>query len=319
MAQSMHTTRTVLLIVVLAAAPSLAHSPLDWRPSLTHHSGSMVTSASKLSRGPGAGAWGGLAKRRCGRGMCGRQPWGMASVDVGMSAFAGKMAPLDQVVEVAKWSAAAWLCVAGSAALGRRWVAVGAWRKFRSKAPVYLTIPAIAGLLNWATNQLAVWMIFNPQEFAGIPLISREREGEPLGFFGWQGIIPSKVRKMAGDIVDMTLGELVDAKTLFSRVDSRTIAEQLREGGLLAALADAAEETGTLHPWLIAWARARATGGGVPLVGRLLEWKAMRVVSRTVEGVKEDPLAVCALKPAIISDLAVNKHTLCELFQKVRV
>jgi hypothetical protein len=42
---------------------------------------------------------------------------------------------------------------------------------------VYLTIPAIAGLLNWATNQLAVWMIFNPQEFSGLPLVSSCRDG----------------------------------------------------------------------------------------------------------------------------------------------
>jgi hypothetical protein len=49
----------------------------------------------------------------------------------------------------------------------RRWLLVNAGAKFRARAPLYLTIPLISGLLNWATNQLAVWMIFNPLEFVG--------------------------------------------------------------------------------------------------------------------------------------------------------
>jgi hypothetical protein len=49
-----------------------------------------------------------------------------------------------------------------------------------------MTIPVIAGVLNWATNQLAVWMIFNPLEFRGLPYLSRPRPGEPLGWGGWQ-------------------------------------------------------------------------------------------------------------------------------------
>jgi len=81
----------------------------------------------------------------------------------------------------------------GGGAMARRWVQVSAGAKFRSRAALYLTIPAIAGILNWATNQLAVWMIFNPLEFKGIPVISRPRVGEPLGWGGWQGIVPAKV------------------------------------------------------------------------------------------------------------------------------
>ena len=47
---------------------------------------------------------------------------------------------------------------------------------------------------------------------AGLPVISRPRAGEPLGWFGWQGIVPAKVEKMAGDIVDLTVNELLNVK-----------------------------------------------------------------------------------------------------------
>jgi hypothetical protein len=43
------------------------------------------------------------------------------------------------------------------------------------------------------------------------------REGEPLGVFGWQGIVPAKVRKMGADIVDMTLQDLVRPRARAAR------------------------------------------------------------------------------------------------------
>ena len=35
--------------------------------------------------------------------------------------------------------------------------------QFRRQAGLYLTIPVASGLINWSTNKLAVWMIFEPQ------------------------------------------------------------------------------------------------------------------------------------------------------------
>ena len=56
----------------------------------------------------------------------------------------------------------------------------------------YLSIPVIAALIGWTTNWLAIKMTFYPLEFVGKP---------PL--LGWQGIIPSKARKMAAISVDL--------------------------------------------------------------------------------------------------------------------
>ena len=61
----------------------------------------------------------------------------------------------------------------------------------------YVSIPFIAGAVGWTTNWMAVQMTFYPLEFLGI-----------RPFFGWQGIIPSKVEKMAGIVVDKALSKL---------------------------------------------------------------------------------------------------------------
>jgi hypothetical protein len=140
-------------------------------------------------------------------------------------------ADLDAAARVALRKVAPAVCICvGARQFGAKWVAERAGDKFRRQAALYLTIPAIAGVLNWATNKLAVWMIFNPESFAGIPVISRARPGEPLGFFGWQGIVPAKVRKMGGSIVDMTINELLDVRSVFSRVDPKKVADLMAIG-----------------------------------------------------------------------------------------
>lgn len=140
-------------------------------------------------------------------------------------------ADLNAAAQVALRKVAPAVCVGvGARQFGARWVAERAGDKFRRQAALYLTIPAIAGVLNWATNKLAVWMIFNPESFAGIPVISRARPGEPLGLFGWQGIVPAKVRKMGGSIVDMTINELLDVRSIFSRVDPKKVADLMATG-----------------------------------------------------------------------------------------
>jgi hypothetical protein len=86
-------------------------------------------------------------------------------------------------------------------------------------------------------------------------------------------------------------------------------------GGLLGALADAAEETGTLSPFFIAQARKKAAGGSSP-VGAVMERRARKAVAGVISGVKDDPLAHCALKSAVVDDMAERRMLICELFQR---
>lgn len=53
---------------------------------------------------------------------------------------------------------------------------------------------------------------------------------QPVGCIGWQGIVPTKVRIMAGMSVDLMMKELFDMQELFSRLDSRKMTEHMRPG-----------------------------------------------------------------------------------------
>ena len=73
--------------------------------------------------------------------------------------------------------------------------------KFQKRPGTYLLIPCVAALVGWFTNWLAVQMIFYPIQFRGIPIYQRPEV--PLGFLGWQGIIPCKTRPMTEVMVNM--------------------------------------------------------------------------------------------------------------------
>lgn len=80
----------------------------------------------------------------------------------------------------------------------------------------YVSMPFIAGIIGWATNWLAVKMTFHPLEFIGI-----------RPYFGWQGIIPAKVDKMAAIVVDKTLQKLGSLDEFFREMEPEKIAEHI--------------------------------------------------------------------------------------------
>ena len=80
----------------------------------------------------------------------------------------------------------------------------------------YLSIPVIAALIGWTTNWLAIKMTFYPLEFVGKP---------PL--LGWQGIIPSKARKMAAISVDATISKIGTVREIFQQIDPQVLAAHI--------------------------------------------------------------------------------------------
>ncbi|PVY75824.1 hypothetical protein C8D92_10684 [Tamilnaduibacter salinus] len=82
----------------------------------------------------------------------------------------------------------------------------------------YLSIPVIAALIGWVTNWLAIKMTFYPLEFIGI---------RPI--YGWQGIIPSKARKMAAISVDATISKIGTVQEIFEQIDPGVLAEYVVE------------------------------------------------------------------------------------------
>ena len=79
----------------------------------------------------------------------------------------------------------------------------------------YLSIPIVSALVGWITNVVAIRMTFYPINYIGI---------RP---FGWQGIIPSKAKKMAETAVDLWTTKLLDIGTQFSKIKPEKVAEEM--------------------------------------------------------------------------------------------
>lgn len=96
---------------------------------------------------------------------------------------------------------------------------------FMSNWKAYSVIPFIAGFVGWFTNYLAVQMIFYPIRWRGLPIY--RVEGEPLGLFGWQGIVPAKTLKMSEAMVNTTINELLTMEEIIQRLDPEKVADIL--------------------------------------------------------------------------------------------
>lgn len=80
----------------------------------------------------------------------------------------------------------------------------------------YWSIPLVAALVGWITNWVAIQLTFYP--------IQRVGWG---GWFGWQGIIPRKSRKMAAISVDRTLSRFGDMRSIFLKLQPERITAQI--------------------------------------------------------------------------------------------
>ena len=89
----------------------------------------------------------------------------------------------------------------------------------------YISIPIIAALVGYVTNYVGVNMLFYPIKWRGIPI--KRWLNQPYGLVGWQGIVPAKRIKMAGNIVDVTLSQLLTISEVFGRLEPHRIADAL--------------------------------------------------------------------------------------------
>jgi len=139
----------------------------------------------------------------------------------------------------------------------------------------YVLIPVVAGLVGWGTNWLAIQMTFYPvgEQDDGIGSRGHQSErlhphrhathlhsicsyitdsscpstteftgwrvwvpeGQPVGLFGIQGIIPAKAEAMTRKMSIMFRDKLVDVREVFARIDPAVVAELTREGMALTA------------------------------------------------------------------------------------
>lgn len=104
----------------------------------------------------------------------------------------------------------------------------------------FAIMPFMSALVGWGTNVLALFMTFKPIEYAGVEWF--RIEDQPWGFFGWQGIIPSKAEKMARTTVQLMTSRLFTLEEIFDRLEPEGFYEAAKDG-LLILIDEIIQET----------------------------------------------------------------------------
>jgi len=102
---------------------------------------------------------------------------------------------------------------------------MSAFQQFRANPLAYLTIPLVAAFVGYGTNWVGVKMIFYPINFWGIKV--KQWEETPLGLFGWQGIVPCKVKKMSSRLVDIVTTKLLSLNEAFAKLEPDRLVDLL--------------------------------------------------------------------------------------------
>lgn len=152
----------------------------------------------------------------------------------------------------------------------------------------FMLIPICAAIIGYITNWVGVNMLFYPSKWWGIPIY--KIEGQPLGLFGWQGIVPAKRVAMATRIVEITISNLISVPEVFSR---------LKPNELAKLLSPTIKESFPI-----------AYIPGLSTILHLILTKTSKSIIRNVENIVD-------IKTLVISGLTTNSNVLVSLFQKV--
>lgn len=98
-------------------------------------------------------------------------------------------------------------------------------QRFKKAPKTYLAIPFVAAFVGWLTNYVAVQMLFYPINYVGLD-IWRAHEN-PIGFIGWQGVVPCKTRIMGTSLVNTVTQNLFSVEEVFAKLDPNEIANRL--------------------------------------------------------------------------------------------
>jgi uncharacterized membrane protein YheB (UPF0754 family) len=103
-----------------------------------------------------------------------------------------------------------------------------------------ISIPLFTGVIGYVTNWSGVLMLFQPVRYYGVrvpglkllfPFLPRRVQVIPVlskdGKLGWQGIVPSRVDKMASIATDKALSKVGSISDFYRELEPEKIAEQL--------------------------------------------------------------------------------------------
>jgi len=195
-----------------------------------------------------------------------------------------------------------------STSIARRFLGHGV-TTFMSNWKAYTLIPLVAGFVGWFTNYLAVQMIFYPIKWRGIPFY--KVEGEPLGLFGWQGIIPAKTLKMSEAMVNATITQLLTMEEIIQRLDPDRVADILlpKSGQIVQPFVD--EFLADQPKALIDFASNYATDSE----GYLQQKVAHKFLRDLTVDVQKNIGSICNLRNCVVNMMMSDRSLLGKLFE----
>ena len=196
----------------------------------------------------------------------------------------------------------------------------GAWRKFNADRRGMLLIPIVAAFVGWFTNWLAVKMIFYPIKFFGIPFMQYVEGSaygfdvlQPLGLFGWQGIVPAKAAQMSESIVTMVTTKLVNVQDVFMLLSPTEVSSLLLNE--VPGMASKLARDMVPSEWAVSLAERAVPSLPAPILAEVGD-----VVSSYLSGfvvlLQQQVDKVIDLKELVVSAMCTDRVVLVDLFRK---
>ena len=182
--------------------------------------------------------------------------------------------------------------------------------KFQARPVTYLIIPCVAAVVGWFTNWLAVQMIFYPIHYKGLPLIVKPEV--PLGFLGWQGIIPCKTVTMTTTMVDMVTTQLLHIPSVFARLDPSQVAKRLAPE--IPKLTQEVIQDMVPVSWLASLPTAVARGWDTA-TRQVLQSYNVRFCRDLTQAIQANAESLFNIQQCVVTQMLADRSKLGELFQ----
>ncbi|MCG8671855.1 MAG: DUF445 family protein [Pseudomonadales bacterium] len=168
---------------------------------------------------------------------------------------------------------------------------------------LFISIPFISAAVGYGTNWVCIKMMCYPINFWGI---------KPP-YLGWQGVVPRRAPHIAGIQVDLMTQNLISVEDIFSRIDSKKIAEHL-EPVILNLIQRITDEVMT--------AQSPKLWEAVPIKIKDRIYKKAKadspaIVKAMMDDIKYNITDIFDLKGMVMDSFVKDRSMLVRLFQEI--
>lgn len=172
---------------------------------------------------------------------------------------------------------------------------------FQANMWLYLSMPITSGVVGFATNVIAIKMMFWPLEFVG-----------KKPFLGWQGIVPAKAGKMATIACNTIVPSMITEQEIFDRLDPKRVTEEIN-GPILQVIDQIVEEVMYEYEPAI-WENLPAVAKKL-IIDRVKD-DAPEVVESVMQQIRDNVTEMFDLTSMVVTTLVRDKALINRIFQE---